>query len=100
MFAVEVKTSGEYTTHSTHDSYKDAVDQADMVRGRVVAGDNVRLTIVEIDQTIEDCLFRDWDAPNDFLRDLVAESLEEGSATREDEEGCPVTATIHIEAVA
>jgi hypothetical protein len=97
MFTVEVKAIDGYTTHSTHDSYRDAVDQADMVRGRVVAGDNVRLTIVEIDHTIEDCLFRDWTAPNDFLRNLVAEALEEGSATREDEEGCPVTATIHME---
>jgi len=36
MFAVEVKAIDGYTTHSTHDSYRDAVDQADMVRGRVV----------------------------------------------------------------
>jgi hypothetical protein len=37
MFRVEVKSSGEYTTHSTHDSYGDAINQADMVRGRVIA---------------------------------------------------------------
>jgi hypothetical protein len=97
MFAVEVKAIGGFTQHSTHDSYRDACDQADMVRGRVVVGDNVRLTIVEIDHTIEDCLFRDWTAPNDFLRNLVAEALENGSATQEDREGCPVTATIHME---
>jgi hypothetical protein len=97
MFAVEVKAIGGFTQHSTHASYRDAVDQADMVRGRVVVGDRVRLTIIEIDQTIEDCPLRDWTAPNDFLRNLVAEALEEGSATREDAEGCPVTATIHME---
>ena len=95
MYTVNVKCNGEYTTHSTHDSYRDAIDQADMVRGVVVADDSVRLTIVEIDHTIEDCPLVDWVAPNDFLRDLVAEAMEEGSATRQDEEGCPVTATIH-----
>jgi len=35
MYTVEVKVGGEYTTHSTHASYIDAVDQADMVHGRV-----------------------------------------------------------------
>lgn len=39
MYAVEVKTIDGMTTHSTHDSYRDAVDQADMVRG-LVAGDH------------------------------------------------------------
>ena len=36
MYTVQVKVGGEYTHHSTHESYRDAVDQADMVRGRVV----------------------------------------------------------------
>jgi hypothetical protein len=36
MYTVQVKVGGEYTLHSTHDSYRDAVDQADMVHGRVV----------------------------------------------------------------
>jgi hypothetical protein len=35
-YAVQVKVGGEFTNHSTHDSYRDAVDQADMVHGRVV----------------------------------------------------------------
>lgn len=34
-YEVEVKVSGEWTHHSNHQSYRDAVDQADMVRGRV-----------------------------------------------------------------
>jgi len=37
MYTVEVKdVGGEYILHSTHESYRDAVDQADMVHGRVV----------------------------------------------------------------
>ena len=36
MFVVEVKAIGGYTLHSTHRRYRDAVDQADMVHGRVV----------------------------------------------------------------
>lgn len=36
MYAVQVKVGGEYTLHSTHVSYRDAVDQADMVHGRVI----------------------------------------------------------------
>jgi hypothetical protein len=36
MYTVEVKAIGGFTQHSTHDSYRDAVDQADMVRGRVI----------------------------------------------------------------
>ena len=36
MYKVEVKAIGGWTLHSEHRSYRDAVDQADMVRGRVV----------------------------------------------------------------
>ena len=36
MYAVETKAIGGWTRHSTHDSYRDAVDQSDMVHGRVV----------------------------------------------------------------
>lgn len=36
MYTVQVEVGGEYTLHSTHESYRDAVDQADMVHGRVV----------------------------------------------------------------
>ena len=36
---VEVKSIGGYTTHSTHDCWKDAIDQADMVHGRIVVDD-------------------------------------------------------------
>lgn len=35
-YAVQVRADGGYTLHSTHDSYRDAVGQADMVCGRVV----------------------------------------------------------------
>ena len=35
-YTVSVRTAtGEWTTHSTHSSYRDAVDQADLVHGRV-----------------------------------------------------------------
>ena len=36
---VEVNTIGGYTLHSTHDCWNDAVDQADMVHGRIVVDD-------------------------------------------------------------
>jgi len=36
MYTVEVKAIGGWTRHSDHDSYGDAVDQADLVHGRVV----------------------------------------------------------------
>jgi len=37
MYAVEVKTTvGTWTQHSAHESYRDAVDQADMTGGRVI----------------------------------------------------------------
>jgi hypothetical protein len=97
MYTVEVTTGGEFTAHSTHSSYRDAVDQADMVRGRVVPEANVRLTIIEIDQTIVDCKLCDFEAPNEFLRDLVEQAKEEGTATMHDDAGCPVTATITAE---
>lgn len=36
IWTVEVKcTTGEWTTHSEHSNRKDAIDQADMVGGRV-----------------------------------------------------------------
>lgn len=35
-YAVQVRSDGGYTIYSTHESYRDAVDQADMVCGRVV----------------------------------------------------------------
>ncbi len=35
-YTVQVKAIAGWTHHSTHDSYRDAVDQADMVRGRVL----------------------------------------------------------------
>lgn len=36
MYTVEVRnTVGEWTHHSEHDTYVDAIDQADMVGGRV-----------------------------------------------------------------
>jgi hypothetical protein len=39
-YIVEVQTCvGTWTEHSRHASYRDAVDQADMVHGRVMVGD-------------------------------------------------------------
>lgn len=35
-YTVEVQAIGGWTRHSEHESYRDAVDQADMVHGRVV----------------------------------------------------------------
>lgn len=52
------------------------------------------LTIVEIDHVIEDCELDKWEAPNEFLAALVKEAIENGTATHEDSEGCPVTATV------
>jgi len=38
MFEVEVRSmTGQWTRHSTHESLKDAIDQADMVHGRLAA---------------------------------------------------------------
>ena len=40
MYAVEVKcTTDEWTHHSDHKSYKSAVDQSDMVHGRVIVAE-------------------------------------------------------------
>lgn len=36
MWKVEVKSVDGWTHHSEHELYKDAVDQADMVHGRVI----------------------------------------------------------------
>ena len=36
MYMVEVKAIGGWTRHSEWASYRDAVDQADMVHGRVI----------------------------------------------------------------
>lgn len=35
MYIVKVKAIGGYTTHSQHESYRDAMDQADMIHGTV-----------------------------------------------------------------
>lgn len=37
-YTVQVRVGGEWANHSSHESYRDAVDQADMVRGRVLCG--------------------------------------------------------------
>jgi hypothetical protein len=36
-YEVEVRAIGGWTRHSSHASYKDAVDQADLVHGRIVS---------------------------------------------------------------
>lgn len=38
MYAVEVKAIGGWTRHSEHGSYRAAVDQSEMVHGRVMCG--------------------------------------------------------------
>ena len=54
-----------------------------------------KLRINEMDQAIvPTCDLDSFNPPNDFLRELVAEAVECGEATREDAEGCPVTATV------
>ena len=40
-YTVEVKAIGGWTRHSEHESYRAAVDQADMVHGRVMVGDEM-----------------------------------------------------------
>jgi len=35
-YTVEVSVGGEWTLHSEHGSYRDAVNQSDMVHGRVL----------------------------------------------------------------
>lgn len=53
------------------------------------------LKIVEINQTIVPATdFDEFRPSNEFIATLVAEAEESGSATREDAEGCPVTATV------
>ena len=37
-YQVTVKAGDGWTNHSEHESYRDAVDQADMVHGRVFCG--------------------------------------------------------------
>jgi len=66
MYRVEVKTSGEYTTHSTHDSYRDAVDQAGMVRGRV-AGDEAAWKYAVAEQGFTGD-FAEWQSQDDDER--------------------------------
>ncbi len=54
----------------------------------------MRLVINEIDQTIVDADLATYDAPNQFIRDLIDAARETGEAMRHDADGCPVTATI------
>lgn len=35
-YTVQARVNDGWTLHSTHDSYRDAVDQSDMIHGRVV----------------------------------------------------------------
>jgi hypothetical protein len=53
------------------------------------------LLIKEMDQIIQPAIsLEEFHAPNSFIADLVAEASANGSATMEDDEGCPVTATV------
>lgn len=49
----------------------------------------------EGDQTIG--TWSKWTAPNQFLRGLVAQAVEDGEATAQDAEGCTVTAVLVVQ---
>lgn len=66
MYTVEVKAIAGWTTHSTHESYRDAVDQADMVRGRV-AGDKEAHAWAVANQGFAGT-FEEWQAQDDDER--------------------------------
>lgn len=57
-YTVEVKAIGGWTAHSTHDNYRDAVDQADMVHGRI-AGDLAAYRYAVASQGFEGS-YEDW----------------------------------------
>lgn len=53
------------------------------------------LRINEHDQTIvDDIAVADYEPPNEFIHNLVADAVEHGEAVRNDAEGCPVTAVV------
>jgi hypothetical protein len=53
------------------------------------------LMIKELDQVIQPAIsLEEFQAPNPFLAALVAEAIANGTATMDDAEGCPVTATV------
>jgi hypothetical protein len=65
-YTVEVKAIDGYTTHSTHDSYRDAIDQADMVKGRV-AGDREAYEYAKANQGFGGD-YSEWQAQDDDER--------------------------------
>ena len=53
------------------------------------------LRIREIDHTIQPPIaWEKFEAPNEFVASLVAAAVRDGTATMDDSEGCPVTATV------
>ncbi len=52
------------------------------------------ILVKEFDQTIIYEPLRSFKACNDFIKRLVAEAKKYGSATMDDTDGCPVTATV------
>lgn len=66
MYQVEVKAIGGWTTHSAHNSYRDAVDQAGMVGGRVV-GDEAAWKYAVASQGC-DLTYAEWTAQDDDER--------------------------------
>ena len=55
----------------------------------------MKLRISELDQLIvPDCDLESYEPPNQFIRELVAEAVENGTACQCDSEGCEVTATV------
>lgn len=65
-YRVEVKAVAGWTTHSEHESYREAVDQADMVHGRV-AGDEDAWKWATQNQGYTGT-FADWQAMDDGER--------------------------------
>lgn len=55
------------------------------------------LRITEINQTIVGpCEFYLYCPPNEFIAALVADAEKNGTATRSDDRGCPVTAKVYM----
>lgn len=53
------------------------------------------LRINEMDQpVVPTCELDSYEPANEFLRGLIEEAKENGEATQNDADGCPVTATV------
>ena len=97
MYTVQVKAIGGWTVHSEHDDLDDAIDQADLIGGRVV-GMTVKSrkpwTLSEIKSAIKgDCNWHSQRGPGDvagYERDVESFALIDGSRTWDDlSQNCP-----------